>query len=145
MFVESTMYLYYVPDMTPCIPLSADLLGSLIERIVWIEDSFHPDNFHVDPNQPLINNYHSHSTNHVRSIAINHMTTRKMSYTKSCKIIEMCSRLKFQKLIPEGNLLKLSCGISERLLLMIKACFIYFISDSKLYVLRSDVWLHPRS
>ena len=31
------------------------------------------------------------------------MTTRKMSYTKSCKIIEMCVRLKFQKLIPEGK------------------------------------------
>ena len=49
------------------------------------------------------------------------MTTRKMSYTNSCKIIEMCGRLKFRKLIPEGNLLKLSCGISERLLLIIKA------------------------
>ena len=61
------------------------------------------------------------------------MTTRKMLYTKSCKIIEMCVRLKFQKLIPEGNLMKLSCGISERLLLMIKACSIYFISVSKLY------------
>ena len=45
----------------------------------------------------------------------------------------MCVRLKFQKLIPEGNLMKLSCGISERLLLMIKACSIYFISVSKLY------------
>ena len=49
--------LYYVLDMTPFIPLSADLLGSLIERIVWIEPrrsliehSFRPDNFHVDPN-----------------------------------------------------------------------------------------------
>ena len=53
---DLVLYLYYVPDMTPCIPLPADLLGSLIERIVWIEESFHPDNFHVDPNQPLINN-----------------------------------------------------------------------------------------
>ena len=63
------------------------------------------------------------------------MTTRKMSYTKSCKIVETCGRLKFQKLIPEGNLLNLSCGISERLLLMIKACSasIYFILISKLY------------
>ena len=26
-----------------------------------------------------------------------------MSYTKSCKIIEMCGRLKFQKLIPEAG------------------------------------------
>ena len=61
---------------------------------------------------------------------------KKDVYTKSCKIIEMCGRLsliKFQKLIPEGNLLKLSCRISERLLLMIKACSIYFISVSKLY------------
>jgi len=27
LFFESTLYLYYAPDMTPCIPLSADLLG----------------------------------------------------------------------------------------------------------------------
>ena len=60
------------------------------------------------------------------------MTIRKL-YTKSCKIIEMCGRLKFLELIPEGNLLNPSCGISERLLLMIKACFIYSISVSKLY------------
>ena len=64
---------------------------------------------------------------------LTYMTTRKISYTKSCKIIEMCGRLKFQKRIPEGNVLNLSCGISERVLLMIKACSIYFISVSKLY------------
>ena len=68
------------------------------------------------------------------------MTIRKMLYTKSCIIIEMCGRLKFRKLIPEGNL---SCGIRERLLVMTKACSIYSGSVSK--GLQGDAWLRRQS